>query len=98
MKTIVVMSEHDNVGNAIEEIKENDRITYVIKGKSFELAATGAVPFGFKVAVKPIGKGSDIIKYNEVIGKASQAIRAGECVHIHNVEGKRGRGDLGESA
>ena len=32
-------------------------------------------------------------KYGEVIGAATRDIRVGEHVHVHNVEGKRGRGD-----
>jgi altronate dehydratase small subunit len=37
--------------------------------------------------------GDDIMKYGEVIGAAVRSIRAGEHVHVHNLEGKRGRGD-----
>jgi len=44
--------------------------------------------------VRDIPAGGDIIKYKEVVGRAAVDIKAGECVHIHNVEGKRGRGDI----
>ncbi|MDQ6598863.1 SAF domain-containing protein [Bacillus salipaludis] len=37
--------------------------------------------------------GEDILKYGEVIGLATTDIEPGEHVHIHNLEGKRGRGD-----
>lgn len=34
------------------------------------------------------------MKYGESIGGASQDIKKGEYVHIHNMEARRGRGDL----
>ncbi len=53
-----------------------------------------AVPFGHKLALVDIKKGSPIIKYGEQIGIATRDITAGEHVHVHNVESTRGRGDL----
>jgi altronate dehydratase small subunit len=34
-----------------------------------------------------------VIKYGETIGLATSDISPGEHVHVHNVEGQRGRGD-----
>ncbi len=96
MKTAVIMHESDNVANVLEDVEEHDAVRYDACGEDFEITATGSTPFGFKLALKSIAKGADIIKYNEIIGIASTDIKAGECVHIHNVEGKRGRGDLKE--
>jgi altronate dehydratase small subunit len=41
-----------------------------------------------------IEKGEAIVKYGEVIGRATQQIILGKHVHIHNVESLRGRGDV----
>jgi len=41
--------------------------------------------------------GDPIIKYGLSIGKASRNIRAGQYVHVHNIESNRGRGDLQDS-
>lgn len=99
MKALIVMSAEDNVGNAIEDIAGGDEVSYTAGGKVHTFAAVDEIPFGFKAAVKDIPAGRDIIKYKEVVGQAGRDIRAGECVHIHNVEGKRGRGDImGEKA
>ena len=38
--------------------------------------------------------GDNVLKYGEVIGKASRAISPGDWVHIHNVESARARGDI----
>jgi altronate dehydratase small subunit len=39
-------------------------------------------------------KGEAILKYGEVIGEASADIPRGSMVHVHNLAGRRGRGDL----
>ena len=41
-----------------------------------------------------ICEGDRIIKYGETIGYASRMIEPGEHVHVHNMVGGRGRGDL----
>lgn len=46
------------------------------------------------MAIKDIPKGGEIIKYGEIIGRATANIEPGEHVHVHNVESLRGRGDL----
>lgn len=53
-----------------------------------------SVALGHKFALRDICEGEDVIKYGEKIGRATSAIRQGEHVHLHNVEGLRGRGDL----
>lgn len=93
MKRVLIMQAEDNIANAVEDITKGDMLGYLAGGEQRSLQAVDDVPFGFKVAVKDIAPGGDIVKYKQVIGKASRAIRAGECVHIHNIEGTRGRGD-----
>jgi SAF domain len=56
------------------------------------------IPGGHKIALRPIAGGGLIRKYGQVIGRASEPIAAGEHVHVHNVEGTRGRGDLPAAA
>ncbi len=93
MKKALIVHPDDNVANVIDDMVKGDTFTIDLNGKEFILEATSDIPFGFKVAVKEIPKGHEIIKYKQVIGKSSCQILAGECVHIHNVEGTRGRGD-----
>jgi altronate dehydratase small subunit len=52
------------------------------------------IPYRFKVALKDVHTGDEIIKSGELIGKAKEEIKKGEMVHVHNIEGLRGRGDL----
>ena len=51
-----------------------------------EMQVKKAIPFGHKIALFDINRGDEIIKYAEVIGRATKAIRKGDCVHIHNVK------------
>ena len=47
-----------------------------------------------KIAVEDIPQGAQVMKYGESIGIASTDIKVGGQVHVHNIEGARGRGDL----
>lgn len=46
----------------------------------------GLVPPGHKIATRDIAAGSFVHRYGQVIGVASQDIRAGEHVHVHNLQ------------
>ncbi len=88
------LSEKDNVATSLAELSPGSDVRVrwgneVIKIKSLE-----KIPFGFKVALSDISKGARVIKYGETIGIASQNIKQGQLVHIHNIEGARARGDL----
>ena len=90
MKCIIVKTLRDNVGNALEEIKAGETFCWTSGDVKLQLVAETDIPFAFKVAVQAISEGAPVICYGESIGVASAAIRPGELVHIHNVEGKRG--------
>lgn len=63
------------------------------KGDSSALRLLSSIPYGHKVALREIHPGEDIIKYGESLGEATREIAAGEHVHVHNLDSKRGRGD-----
>ena len=50
------------------------------------LAGTEKIPAGHKYALREIKKGEYIVKYGEIIGRATADIRQGEWVHTHNVK------------
>jgi altronate hydrolase len=43
------------------------------------------IPLGHKVAIKPIAKDEPVRKYGQIIGFATEPIKAGAWVHSHNV-------------
>lgn len=52
------------------------------------------ISYGHKFAVEDIQRGTNVIKYGEVIGRATAPIPRGAHAHVHNIESLRGRGDL----
>ena len=84
----------DNVANVLEDVRAGTYIEAACRDDRRRVKAVTDVPFGFKVALVDIPAGELVIKYGETIGRASGDIKAGEMVHIHNMEGTRGRGDL----
>lgn len=87
------LSERDNVAVALSEIPENASVVVQKNEIKMTVQVLEPIRFGHKFAVRPIHKQKDIIKYGEVIGAALEDIQTGAHVHIHNLEGKRGRGD-----
>ena len=55
-----------------------------------EIVTREAIPFGHKVAIRPIPQGQQVIKYGASIGLATQDIQPGEHVHVHNLTSVRG--------
>src|SRR3954464_10594600 len=43
------------------------------------------VPPGHKIAVRDLAKGQPVHRYHQIIGFATQPIKAGDHVHVHNV-------------
>ncbi|MBM7565494.1 UxaA family hydrolase [Paenibacillus sacheonensis] len=89
------MNERDHVVTALREIRSGETISYRNAAGLQEVTTQNDIPFGHKIAVAAIEAGDDVRKYGEVIGRAVAPIVAGQHVHVHNIEGIRGRGDLG---
>jgi altronate dehydratase len=68
---------HDNVTTLLDS-----RVDDPFTGDGLRLLA--AVPFGHKVALRPIAEGEAVVKYGVEIGVATQPIPAGGHVHVHN--------------
>lgn len=94
----VMMKPMDQVAVALIDIPAGVQVTVTCQSHPFTVVIKDLIEFGHKFAVKPIHEGEDILKYGEVIGVAVRDIAPGEHVHVHNLEGKRGRGDLGVKA
>ena len=63
------------------------------KGNGYVMKIHSDIPYGHKVALRDIHVDEDIIKYGESLGEATKEIVAGDYVHVHNLDSKRGRGD-----
>lgn len=89
----VVITEKDNVATALENLPSEQAFQIKVGEQESDIILSEPIQFGHKFAIKDIAQGENIIKYGEIIGRASQPIRVGEYVHVHNLEGTRGRGD-----
>lgn len=90
MRKIVHLHASDNVFTCLADLQRGDRV----ETPAGELEVQDAIPFAHKIAAVNIAQGTEILKYGEVIGRASQPISPGEWVHVHNVESVRARGDI----
>ena len=77
-QSFIRLDTTDNVVTMIRPLE----VGGVVEG----VPAVSLVPRGHKVATQDIAKGGAIRKYAQVIGYASDDIRAGEHVHTQNVE------------
>ena len=90
----IMLRENDNVATALRDLAAGEEIVVGVQERSVRVRVGQAIAFGHKLAVVEIGKGEQVLKYGEVIGRATQTIPKGWHAHVHNIESLRGRGDL----
>ena len=93
MKTLLLLSDKDNVLTCTLDIKKGQNLDF----EGTMIQAASDIPAYHKIARVFIKAKEKVYKYGEVIGIASIDIQPGEHVHVHNLEGKRGRGDKKEN-
>jgi altronate dehydratase len=81
----IMVSDTDNVATCLTDIAADADAAVMLGKDTFPVRATQDIPRGHKLAVAPIAAGDAILKYGEVIGKASADITRGAHVHVHNV-------------
>jgi hypothetical protein len=86
--TALRLHARDNVAVALCDLAAGTRPRLADAAEPPVLA--DAVGIGHKFALVAFAAGDPVIKYGQVIGHATRAIRAGEHVHLHNLEGVAG--------
>lgn len=89
MRNAMIIDGKDNVAVAIEQIAKGETATWVWEGKEVSLPVLEDITIYHKLATRDIAKGEPVVKYGEHIGVAGCDIKAGEHVHVHNVESHR---------
>ncbi|MBP1918793.1 UxaA family hydrolase [Youngiibacter multivorans] len=89
MNPIVHFDKKDNLATTLRFLTKGETIF----ADDQEIVIEEDIPQYHKVALVFIQKGEFVIKYGEVIGKATMDIRKGTLAHVHNIESLRGRGD-----
>lgn len=83
----IFLHHDDNVATVLEKVEEGTELEIEISpNKTQTVKAITKIPFLHKIALKDIAEGSPVIKYGQIIGKASQNIKKGEHVHVKNLK------------
>lgn len=86
MKNAMLIDPADNVVVAIEPIAKDSPVEYDCGGETRRLTALEDITIYHKLACRDIPQGEPVVKYGQHIGSAVTDIRAGQHVHVHNVE------------
>lgn len=78
MSKVIKIADTDNVGIALNKLNAGDTVYGVVVRED--------IPVGHKLALQPIDKGENVIKYGSPIGHATKQISPGDWVHTHNVK------------
>lgn len=81
MAALIRLSERDNVAVATRTIEAG--ATAEVDG--IRVTARDPIPFAHKIALRPIERDGQVLKYGVPIGRAKAAIAPGEHVHVHNI-------------
>jgi len=86
------MNDKNLAGIAVIRLHPDDNVVVAVKAlpagseiAAEKITARDAVPFGHKLATRPIQAGEPVRKYGQVIGVASADIEPGRHVHVHNL-------------
>lgn len=85
------MHPKDNVATVISDVGVAEVVDVRVGEEVKHVKARQPIPFGHKIAIRRIEKGENVMKYGEVMGKATKTIEEGEHAHVHNVESTRGK-------
>ena len=89
----ILLHPKDNTITALKDLPEGEILVIEDGGKDTQIKLRDPIAYAHKVAIVPISKGADVIKYGEVIGVATDNIDPGDHVHVHNVDSKRAKKD-----
>jgi (2R)-sulfolactate sulfo-lyase subunit alpha len=87
----LVHDAEDSVGVAVHDIAPAPEVLGRVQstGQELHFDVLDHVPLGHKVALRDIEAGDQVVKYGVAIGLATNDIRAGQHVHVHNLKGQR---------
>ena len=93
-RSAIILNDKDNIATALTKLAAGEVIQLEMIGRTLSVTLLDAIPFGHKFSLTRIKPNSPVTKYGEKIGEATANIQPGQHVHVHNVGGTRGRGDL----
>jgi altronate dehydratase small subunit len=91
MVDAIRLSPDDSVATVLRAVVRGERLRIGAGDAVTTIEAVENVPLCHKIALVALSPGDRILKYGEIIGEATQAIRPGAHVHIHNLKSLRAR-------
>ena len=82
-KPYIIMNDDDNCATSLADLDEG---TEIILEDNSKINLLNKIPLGHKFALQDIDKDTKIIKYGQIIGKATQEIKIGDWIHTHNIK------------
>jgi altronate dehydratase small subunit len=79
----------DNVGIALMDLEAGSVLELKAGERNVTVKLMEPVTYQHKFSIAPMVPEEDVVKYGEVIGKATKQIDPGQHVHIHNMIGLR---------
>lgn len=84
MLTCFQINPNDNTAVMLEDGTPHALVQVIGAGQAMTISLTQAIAYGHKVALADMAQDAPIFKYGIRIGHATQPIRAGDWVHLHN--------------
>jgi altronate dehydratase large subunit len=92
MAALHIIEPTDTVATAMADLSAGQVVVARdARGAEHTVRLLDDIAFGHKAALVDMPAGAPVIKYGLPIGRANQAIAAGQWVHVHNVDSQRGR-------
>lgn len=90
-QSFLVHAPDDAVGVAVRDLDPGPAVQGRVQdsGGAVEVTVLERVPLGHKIALRDIAAGEQVVEYGTAIGRATQDIRSGQHVHVHNLKGER---------
>lgn len=87
MNHAFVIHASDNVATALTDLPTGP-VQLTGETPSGQAEAIEPIQSGHKLALTAIQPGEPVVKYDSIIGEATQPIAAGQWVHLHNMRSR----------
>lgn len=81
----LLMDEQDNVVTCVKEVPAGENVVYRKGDEVLSLEAKETIPYCHKIALNDMVKGTDVLKYGELIGKTTKDVPMGHWISHENI-------------
>lgn len=81
----LLMDDGDNVATCVAEVRKGEQAVYKKGETLLTITALEDIPYCHKIALMDMEKGQEVVKYGEMIGRATASIRRGAWVSHENI-------------